>query len=179
MKLKKRRAKRAAALRVKRELRQQLSPKHRYLRAIVATVLAAATLVGIGIELYEFEIVNPHIEPLSVGLNAPFSFRVVNNSYVDFPQLSPICDFPDLAWGTNQSFGLNTGGDLPKDIAVGRDRISSCKLGGNGRAAGNVTLTLNYFVHCIPFIHCSRQSIYHLRSLPDGTWVEGETFSEN
>jgi hypothetical protein len=159
-------------------VRQPQSQKHKYLRRVAGTVLAVATLIALGIEIYEFEIVGPRIEMLPVGLNAPFSFRIVNASYLDFLRISPTCEFSQMMFRDNRVNGLtlNDAEGSPKDIPAGGDKLFSCGLKGTARTTGKMKLTLDYFIHCVPLVRCSRKSVFHLKSLPDGTWIEGETF---
>jgi len=81
VKLKKRRTKRAKVLRLKRATPQSIE------RAYISPDDAERgssirRFDWFGIEMYEFEVVEPRIDVLSKGLNAPFSFRIMNNSYI-------------------------------------------------------------------------------------------------
>lgn len=168
MKPKTRRERKAAARQARRASHQPPHPDNthpRYSMKVVGAIFSVTVaLIGLCIEVYEFEYVNPKVSIATPGLEGPLSFRVENGSYVDLLQVKTECVFHSLVFGGIQfsESKIASSAQNTDVIASGSSKVTSCGI-QETPLPGPVTnadldFEMSFNIRCIPFVAACRRS---------------------
>jgi hypothetical protein len=169
---------------------QQMSPSP--WRRVFGPLLGLASLVGLAVEIYQFEYAFPKVSIVTPGIRAPLSFEIENDSYIDFFSVSLECDFHYMKFSNDFILGAvikgGFAGMATSAIESGATKLAGCGVVSDTSTAGallvpdgpikegDISVKVEFKYRCLPlFAVCHRQRSYRFR-LVDGKWLEGESF---